>query len=133
MAHLISLNPMPPGSYWVDVPPNHVTAFSTWSSAATAAGVLRVAATHTYPNGGVWVRFDVFTPGVKWLDVPFLPYIAGPNDMTPEATHGPVTSPQEPSLMQRAESALEHGLETVDLVAGVVLVIALLHYLRSDR
>lgn len=122
---VLELNPLPPGSYWVDVPAADVSRFGAWTGTNTTAGVLRVAATHTYPNGGVWVRFDVFTPGVHW-EGPGVPNLAGPHDLTPDTAHGP--APDAPTTFQRVEQTLEHGLETIDVVALVILALAVMKH-----
>lgn len=116
-------NPLPPGSYWIDVPAGKADAFDGWVKAQ--GGAVRVRMTSLYANGDVWVRFDTSAP-VPWAG-PGYPNIASPGDTSPQATRS-VPDVDAPSLLERE---VNRGFEAVEIVAGVVLVLALLKFWRE--
>lgn len=67
-------NPLPPGSYWVDVPPSDAAAFDAWLR--SNAGALRVVATSAGQAGWQWIRFDVEAPAMVFWQGPGFPTIA---------------------------------------------------------
>ena len=75
-------NPLPPGSYWVDIRPEDEAAFSRWLAENRGALVTRAVAKRN--DGWSWIRFDVTAPAMVFWQGPGLPTISDPAVMRPE-------------------------------------------------
>lgn len=75
-------NPLPPGSYWVDIGPEDEAAFAAWLSSNRGALVTRAVAKTA--DGWSWIRFDVTAPAMVFWNGPGLPTVSDPAINRPE-------------------------------------------------
>lgn len=89
-------DPLPPGRYWVDIPPKDVLAFNVWKN--THRDAVRVQRVSTGSNGWEWHLFEVLAP-TPWGGWGF-PNIAGADVEGPESVYQvPVVEQPDPEAI----------------------------------
>lgn len=106
-------NPLPKGSYWIDIPPEDQKAFDAWRRNAS---VKTRATQRNSDDGWTWYRFDVTAP-VAWGGWGF-PTISDPNvDDERDVKQLP---PPEPDWTDRLEGAISSAGTKTFVTIGVV-------------
>lgn len=71
-------SPLPPGRYWVDVPPSDRSGFAAWLQANRGHVAVR-STSESGDSGWQWILFDVTAPAMAFWQGPGYPTIADPS------------------------------------------------------